>query len=234
VFRVASTAETFWKLRGLLWSWDSFVYTRVGDGEMEIALGGSAAYHCPNPELGREITGLMQAQHKKNLVALAMHDTEPGMEPGLFEGWHNLRYDGFKFDRMFENAIALHMYAVFRPAILRQLFDLIRDRPKVVVTSQTGNLTPLVGRHQLCLIPERNAYQSIDSWYPQLEGHELILFAAGPAKCAASLRLLESGWAGQALDIGSVVDFALDEPTHTWIRMANERFPGSRKVLLVE
>jgi len=172
------------------------------------------------------------ANDYENLLGLAMHQNETGMVDGLFKAWDNPTYNKFKLMRRFENAVPLHYYAVFKPHLLRRMFDLIRDRPKVLVGSfWTNNMVKMLGNFTPVRIPNLDAYDTIDLWYPELEKHDLILFAAGPSKCAASLRLLKSGRQVQVLDLGSLVDLAAAIPSRTWIRMTPIE---ARKVLLGE
>jgi len=213
------------------------VYTRYGDGEMNIMLGEGGGGQDPDPALAAETRELFDwlADDYENLLGLAMHRDERGMTRALFKGWDNPVYDQFRVGRRFESAIALHYYAVFKPHLLRRLFDLIRYRPKVLVTSLPGfdnvghRLDLLIGPHQVVSVPAQNAYTNIDEWYGSLEEHSLILFAAGPAKCAASLRILKSGRQVQVLDLGSIVDLAAGVASRSWIM---ETPVEARKVLL--
>jgi hypothetical protein len=233
-FRVKSTSETYWSLRAALQQNKSFVYTRIGDGEMNVMLGEGGGGQHPNEDLARETFELFtRLNDPRNMLGLARHENEVGTA-GIFESWRDPKYNQFELPHEFEHATPLHSMALHKPHLLRQFFDSMRDRPKAVVTDQTGNLTPLLGRHVLILASHMNSYQDMDNWYPQLAQHDLIMFACGPAKCAAALRLLKDGRFVQAIDLGSVVDFALNQVSRSWIRIANEYYPDTRKVLLGE
>ena len=234
MYSVASTRETYYILKDKLERREPFVYTRFGDGELDLIEGGVAAGQPYNPNLAADALALLRQTdpgHPGVMNALATHAPESGMEGGLFLGWTNPKYDQYKTG-MFDNAIALHYCAVFKPHLLRQLFDLIRARKKVLVTTHRGDPTALIGQHDLVLVPENDAYATIDQWYPHLAEYDLILFAAGAAKCSANLRLLDSGRFVQSIDLGSLLDYALGIPSRTWISMAAEKYPEARTVLL--
>ncbi len=233
-YMVRTTTGTYWGLRRHLEERLPFVYTRFGDGELDLIDGGFAAGQPFNPNLAEDVSELLRAAgtDARILNALATHDPEPGMEGGLFLGWTNPAYDRFK-SRPYENAIALHYYAVFKPHLLRQFFDLMRDRKKLVIMSDPlGDLLPLVGNYDLLLVPGLDAHSTIDQWYPSLAKYDLILMACGAAKCSANLRLLGEDRFVQSIDLGSLADFALGVESRTWIKMANEKYPNARKVLL--
>jgi hypothetical protein len=232
---VASTAMTMWRLRALLMAPHlPFAYTRFGDGELDLILGrGIAAGQPSHPQLVEEMRELWEMRREDGaLNALATHDPEPGMTRELFLGWDNPAYSAFK-GRPMDNAIALHYYAVFKPHVLRQFFDLIRDRKKLVIMSDASlDLMPLVGSYDLTIVPAMDAYATIDQWYPHTRDHDLILMACGAAKCAANLRLLREDRFVQSIDLGSLADYALGIESRSWITVANREFPESREIIL--
>lgn len=239
-FGVVGTSGTFWILYNRLMARAPFVYTRFGDGEFEMMLGHDIPSHKQDANLAAEMRELYVDLDYDNLIGIAMHKAEPEMRPGLFAPWQNPEYDEFKIPRLFENAIALHFYAVFKPGVLRRLFDLIRMEPKVFLGSTGGpKLERLIGEYTEINIPSRDAYETIDEWYPKLEeavrqlpAPKIVVASAGPAKCAVARRLLNSDMRVQFLDIGSVADFASSLATYTWIKIAYDEFPMARGVLL--
>lgn len=236
-FSVATTAQTYRELFGKLETGQPFVFSRFGDGDFEIMSGLADSYHAPNPRLAKEIHELYDTVHPYNMVANALHQLEDGMTAGLFAPWDNPKYMVWKQQRRFWNAIALHFYAVFRPAQLRALFDLHRDMPKILVGPHTSDaIEAMIGRHTLVQVPPSNAYDAIEHWMPELEQRlrttsvlPLVYTAAGIATRAAHLRLLKRSMPLQALDLGSLVDFADNRPTRTWIKLAP---PSARRILL--
>lgn len=226
-FRVKTTAETYYTLMGRLRANEPFVYTRYGDGELEIMLGGAGGGQLPNEALAKETWELFHLHSARNLLGLARHDDEPGMTKGLFEAWKDPKYKFSELPQVFENAVPLHYLAVFKPHLLAHLFQEIAPRPKLYVGAlEDPALKELLGEYTHVRVPEYNAYDTIDEWYAVIEqlvpAYPLVLFAAGPAKCAAALRLLKSGAPVQAIDLGSVVDLLLGVQSRTWIKMAME------------
>lgn len=226
-FRVKSTAATYWTLTKLLNEGSPFVYTRYGDGEMEIMLGGGGGGQLPDPALAQETWDLFHdTRHANNLIGLARH--EPG-SADMFDSWQNPKYKVFDQPREYEHATALHYVAAFKPHLLQRFFDLIKDRPKFYVGALAGpNLEELWGPYTHIKVPEYNSYDTIDEWHATLEtliageAMPVILYAAGPAKCASAWRLLQGEGAVQAIDVGSVVDLVLGVPSRTWIKMIQE------------
>jgi hypothetical protein len=229
-FRVKTTAETFYGILQLLQSGDPFIYTRFGDGELEVMLGGGGGGQLPDPALTDETWKLFHdTEHANNLIGLARHKNEPGMSAGLFEGWKNPKYTFADQPREFENAIALHYIATFKPHLLQKLIELIRNRPKFYVGALDGPALEFFwGPYTHIKVPQFNAYSEINEWQAALETViadeplPLVLYAAGPAKCASAWRLLESGPPVQAIDVGSLVDLVLGVQSRTWIKLVQE------------
>lgn len=234
-FRVASTQETFWRLYHKLERGESFVYSRFGDGDFEVMLGRGDMLHSPNPALAAELTELYADRSPHHLVSIAMHQPEPYMADGLFAPWDNPEYEQFKHDRYYDNAVALHATAVFRPNVMQKMRALIYERPKVFVGSDSdANLERFLGEYYVVDTPHRDAYSSIDEWAPAAielaKEHKLVIAAAGMATRALARRCLEIPGI-QFLDIGSLADYACGLPTRTWIKLALKHYPDSRRIL---
>lgn len=239
--KVYSVQDTITELFLRMWNPDKpFYYTRYGDGDFEIMLGRSEMQHSADPDLARELLQLFHNQSPEHMLAVALHDNEPGMADGLFKAWTNPDYYTFVEknsppDACFYNAIALHYTAVFDPLHLRDLLKHIRARlrsryfvgnaPIDPVQHLTG---PLNGYVQS---PYTNAYKKIDMLYEKLRvqldrdaltrvGLPIILMACGMTSRALTNRLLLDKVPAHVIDLGSLVDFAIGNANRTWIRMA--------------
>lgn len=241
---VKTVRETLDALEAGLRSDAPFYYTRYGDGDFEIMLGRSEMQHSADPELARELTELFRMREPGHLLAVALHQNEPGMVDGLFKAWTNPQYHEFVAANTpadagpFYNAIAMHYAAVYDPLRLRALLDLMRPRLKYFVGNAPIDkvqrlVGPITGYTRSTYT---NAYREVDMLYNQLmlqiggaEEQPLILMAAGMTSRVLTKRLMEDKIDAQVIDLGSLVDYAIGNPNRTWIKMAG---PNNLAILL--
>lgn len=214
-------------------------YSRFGDGDVYIMMGKDQANHRVSPALTSEMIESFAIDDPLYRKALAVnHPVEKGMVRGLFARFRdNPEMEDFLYHQFgaldhvtFENPVFLHYLAVFEPRLVNSFLNtVIRPRKKMFIGSiPREKIEALIGP-VACFVetPPRNAYATIDSWYPQIEQHlhevELIIPAAGMATRVINKRVWDSGAVVQSFDIGSLVDVADDRLTRKWIRLAGHR-----------
>lgn len=238
-FEVATTAETYWAIRSKLLHKKPFAYVRYGDGEMNLMLGEGGGGQRPDPKLGLETRELFDLNDSRLMLGLSMHRYEEGME-GLFESWPQPQYEQFKQPRRFENAIMPHYYLTFKPALMKNLMNDIREaRPIHVGWSMTDSLIRSLNPGGGVAIPELDAYDQIDRITDdvlQMVGEDgpmpMITLAAGPMKCALVGRILERNVPVQIVDLGSVVDFVTGVNSRSWISKTLAINPNAMKAMM--
>ncbi|HEY3402522.1 MAG TPA: hypothetical protein VGK59_03985 [Ohtaekwangia sp.] len=214
-------------------------YSRFGDADIYMIMGRNAANHSVTPELSKEMTAAFQIDHPLYLRGLAVnHPRERGMVRGLFAifkaNQEMIEFLDAKFgsvrDVVFENPVFLHYLGVFQPHIVNKfLAELIRPKCKMYIGCiPKDKVEKLIGSvHYYVETPARNAYATIDQWWPNVVQHihdvELIIPAAGQATRVINKRLWEMGVEIQSFDIGSLVDVADERQTRKWIRLAGHR-----------
>jgi len=234
-YRILSTAETMDVLRTGLSGQYPFFYSRFGDAEIPIILGGD----CPVqqhgcPELAQELealwdAGMVAGSYLRN--ASIGHENEPNMSPGLFEtpnrGPHDLAmYDwvaqkcagksGESWHRELLNAVALHYYAVFKP---EELGEFLRVFVRTAGTvGFVGSARPDVAEKLLGPLADyiqlapHDAYRYLDLQWPRVQSMasrcDLLILAAGVCANVVNWRLFSEGARVKSLDVGSLIDLA--------------------------
>lgn len=240
-FRVNTTHETYQVLYNAITTGRPFIYSRYGDGDLEVMLAKRPdMQQVYNEQLAAELLATFQNLAPHNLVGLCMHDPEPNMTPGMFQGWDNPMYVDWMnreyTDRVFENAIALHYYCVFEPLLMRHfLFQMKKVPNKVFVGNTSRELVEAIFGPVEHYIPTEyvDAYDGIAQWWPEVDAATqqkgLVIAATGLSTRAMNARLLAKGWDGQSLDFGSSIDFLTGNKNRTWIIRAGDAL--RRKVL---
>jgi len=239
-FRVETTRQTFERIRDKLSRPDEpYYYVRMGDGDFSIILGGNSGQTDGSPELAVDLVNTFHVSGPGWDLGTIGHVNEPGMGPGVFgpQGLNSL----LKWVEMhappghvYANPIALHYYAVCKPAELHKLFkDLVQPRRKVFVGASTGAEALLGDIHKHIEVPRRNSYDTLDTWYPIVEDAlsdgDLLILAAGMAARPTAARLYRAGARIQCIDLGSVINYALGEMSRGWIRATPT---GQARILL--
>lgn len=228
LFQVETTHATFAKICNALYTNRPFVYSRYGDGDFEVMCGRPDAQQSFSEALAVELEELFFHDVPNNLVGVCMHSQEPGMETGTLLAWDNPLYvdilNQYCATRVFENAIPLHYYCMFRPLEMRHfLHELAKVPNKVFVGNTSRELVEAVLGPVKHYVPVEyvDAYASIDQWWPEVDKLTqepmTVISAAGLSTRAMHRRLLLKGYEGQALDFGSVIDFLTGFENRTWI-----------------
>ena len=239
MIQVKDTQTSLQHIRSVFKNNKRAFYSRFGDGDIYVIMGRDEANHSVTPELSEEMTEAFQIDHPLYLRGLAVnHPCEKGMVRGLFAifraNQEMIDFLNSKFESLanvvFENPVFLHYLSVFQPDVVNAfLTEVIRPRRKMYIGSiPQGKIEKLVGpvTHYI-ETPARNAYATIDQWWPRVMQHihdvEMVIPAAGMATRVINKRLWLMEIQLQSFDIGSLVDIADERQTRKWIRMAGHR-----------
>src|SRR5688572_19969281 len=239
MIQVKGTSQSLRDVRHVFQTNKRAFYSRFGDADIFMIMGRDAANHKVTPELSREMTEAFQIDHPLYLRGLAVnHPREKGMVRGLFAVFRS-NQEMTKFieneigspeKAIFENPVFLHYLGVFRPKEVNDfLTELIRPKKKMFIGCiPKDKVEKLIGPIQYYVeTPARNAYATIDQWWPEVLKHihdvEMIVPAAGQATRVINKRLWHMNIEIQTFDIGSLVDVADSRQTRKWIRLAGHR-----------
>lgn len=214
-------------------------YSRFGDGDVYIMMGRDQANHKVSDRLTHEMVESFQINHLQYLKGLAVnHPVEKGMVRGLFAVFRDdtemrkflEKTFGSLEDHVFENPVFLHYLSVFKPQLVNNfLNETIRPKRKMFIGSiSKEKMETIIGPiHHYIAVPPKNAYATIQQWWPEIlrniKDVELIIPAAGMATRVINKRLWEMDLEVQSFDIGSLVDVADARQSRKWIRLAGHR-----------
>lgn len=237
MIQTKKTFESLEHLMCLMRESSKVYYSRFGDGDFNIMNGLRDKMHDPNYALQYELQQVFKIRDELFLRASMLnYELEPGMRPGLFApASNNAQIEkwaisfGIREDEVFESHIMFHYLSVFHQDKMIQFLDnFIRPKIKVFVGSvPKAQIEKLVGSiHHYIQVPERNAYSTIDKWYPEVFeaclSSELVIPCAGMAGRVINGRLWKSNVNIHAIDLGSIVDAACNKSTRTWIDLVGQ------------
>lgn len=231
-----STTETFHTLCDLLDKHKKVYYSRFGDGDIFIMMGRSQANHEYSKNLAEEIRQSLSVKHPQYLRGLQInYPHEKGMTKGLFERYYyNDEMRDFVVETLklsssviFESGWFPNYYSVFKPSDMNRFLDqYIRPRKKMFIGSvPEPEIQKLFGHIDYYVqIPRKNAYATIDQWWPEIlrdvDHVELVLPAAGMATRVITKRLWELDKKIHCIDLGSIVDAVSSFPSsRKWIKL---------------
>jgi hypothetical protein len=233
--RGRTTKETFVRLVETLRKEKKVTFTRYGDGDIYVMHGRSPNNHRYCPALADELMEGFNIDDPNYIIAASLNfPTEPGME-GLFakfpydnqmQQWclNNPKLNVTE-DSVFENPVMFPYFYVYRRDLIAQFVDefIIPKKKMVIANCGKEDAERLFGKIDHYVdVPPRFAYESINEWWPQIEETiddvELCLPFAGSAGKVIQKRLWKMDKEIHCIDMGSVIDAALNKPTRTWIK----------------
>lgn len=239
--KTKNTTDTYNHLCNILDANSKVYYSRFGDGDFYIMHGRREKMHRWSEELSKELTESFLINDDCYLKgAMVNYPLEPGMTQGVFapandnreiESWLlNNQKININPKTIFESHIMFHYISVFKQ---QQMIDFlnkyIRPKKKMFIGSvPKDKIERLIGPVDYYIqVPARDAYYSIDEWWPtvldNIDDVELCIPAAGMAGRVIQKRLWNLNKNIHSIDLGSVIDAACDESTRTWIaRVGNK------------
>jgi len=235
--RVATVIETVEAI--LSRTGRKFAYVRYGDGElMMMAAGhkGRSFTQYNSPRFRQELLEGFVIDHPDYLIGIqAGYPVEHGMRPGLFAPHRNDRQlreivaAHQDIARPFYSGIVFQYLMIFFPNLLKTILDQFAlQRVLFVGGKHLAGVTKFLGAREFIGIPERQAYDQIESWYPGVlkaaENAEIAFISAGPTANVLQKRLWRDSDVA-SLDVGSFSSAVaqLPDDPHTWIRETRDQ-----------
>lgn len=130
----------------------------------------------------------------------------------------------------FENFVVFHYLSIFFPDQMNGFLDeFIRGRRILFVGGQKPEIIEKVLGKGVVYVPTplKNAYHSIDQWWPEVMSRvrdaDVVIPSAGMASRIINKRLWENEVDVHSVDIGSLFDAVAGIRTRTWIQLVGHR-----------
>lgn len=232
--KVKTTTETYSHLCELLDTSRKVYYSRFGDGDFNIMRGVREKLHEYSDELSRELIEAFLIDDVYYVRgAMLDYPHEPGMRRGIFSPPDDIMINKLYLKNilhldesvLFDSHIMFHYISVFRQDLMYSFLEkYIRPKRKMFIGSvPEPQIKRLIGNVDYYVeVPKRNAYYSINEWYPHIlqniDDVELCIPAAGMAGRVINKRLWQLEKEIHSIDLGSVIDAACNITTRTWIK----------------
>ena len=217
---------------------DRLFFVRFGDGEFMTLMRHNHRNCVYNKDLEKELEASFRIRHEDYLIACPInYPFDEFHAKGIYKqfSWQQEMIDVMKArkfpnDIVFENPCIFQCMAVFKPELLKAFMkDYIWDARKMFIgCTEKETAEKLYGNiaHYI-RIPERNAYETIDEWWPEVESYaedvDLVIPSAGSTSNVIALRLWNKGVCCKVIDFGSVVDAVDMKTSRSWIRLQGHK-----------
>lgn len=213
-------------------------FVRFGDGEFITMLKKNHRNYVYNKGLDKEVEESFTISDDNYLISCPInYPYDEFHAKGIYKqfSWQQDMIDviaqkKFKTNFVFENPCIFHCMGVFKPKKLEDFLDKhIRSKKKMFVGSTDQKVTEsLYGKIDYYVkIPAKNAYETINEWWPKIEKNidkvDLIIPSAGSSSNAIAVRLWKMNSNVKLIDFGSIVDAAAKKVTRTWIRLQGHK-----------
>jgi len=239
MIRAKSSIKTFADLNSLLHRSNKVYFVRFGDGEIVSMMGRDHRNYRASEALTRELQESIKIENPNYLKAVSVNmPFEKGMSRGVFAPYRsNDRMAEFLVsnnlagpDEEFESQIMFHYMSIFHSEKMYQFFEThIRPKKKMFVGSTPRDSAEIAyGTIDYYIpVPPKHAYDTIDSWWPQVVQNvdqvDLLIPSAGAASNVICKRLWYLDKPIHLLDIGSIIDAVDGKKTRTWIKHVGHR-----------
>ena len=224
--------ETLNYLHKKLDSENKVYYSRFGDGDFEIMKGKREMMHKYSPELAEELKESFGIDDENYIRGTMFNEsTYNGTQlvqqrPENFDHIFQVIKDNFSnheeftlYSHVLFTYIVMHDQDVFLDFIQK----FIRPKRKLFIGSiKKSSIERLVGSvDYYVMIPPKDAYYSIDKWWPKVlecvDDVDLVLPAAGMAGRVVQKRLWKLNKNIHSIELGSMVDVLDNLNTRSWM-----------------
>jgi len=242
MIQARSSLESFSILTQLLATQKKVYFVRFGDGEVVSMMGMEHRNYKASPGLTQELIESFNIDHPHYLIALSVNlPFEKGMTRGVFAQYkRNNQFVEFleknpliHLKDYYESQIMFHYLSTFKTERMFDFFETyIRPKKKMFIgCTEKKTAEKLYGPiHNYIQIPQRHAYDNIDTWWPKvlhgINNVELVLPSAGAASNVVAKRLWQLDNPIHLLDIGSIIDAIDEKKSRTWIKHVGHRMNG--------
>ena len=212
-------------------------YSRFGDGDFEIMKGNRDMMHQYSPELAEELKQSFGINDENYIRGTMFNEsTYNGTQlvqqrPENFDHIFQVIKDNFSnheeftlYSHVLFTYIVMHDQDVFLDFIQK----FIRPKRKLFIGSiKKSSIERLVGSvDYYVMIPPKDAYYSIDKWWPKVlecvDDVDLVLPAGGMAGRVIQKRLWNLNKEVHSIELGSMVDVLDDLKTRSWMTNKKE------------
>ncbi len=234
-----NTHETIENLSSLLREDDRCFFSRFGDGDVFIMDGKDQANHHFSEALQREMIESFRIEHPAYMKALSInYPKEKFMCRGCFAPYG---YNDYlekvvctilkeKSAYQFENPVVFHYLSIFYPHLMNEFFDEFFRGKKIMFIGglKVDAVEKVLGQNILHIkTPLRDAYSSIEQWWPEvinkIDDVDIVIPSAGMASRVINKRLWMLENDTRSIDIGSIFDAVAGLKSRTWIQLAGHR-----------
>lgn len=209
-------------------------FVRFGDGEFVTLLRKDHRNYVYNEGLAKEIEGSFRIKDDNYLISCPINYPYDEFHAKCIYKqftWQNEMTEvmdaiDIKTDVLYENPCIFQCMAVFKPQRLRKFLNQhVRNKSKMFIGSTPKDIAEqLYGPIDYYVkIPVKNAYETIEQWWPEIENNadrvELIIPSAGSTSNVIALRLWNMDIQTKLIDFGSIVDAVDRKVSRSWIRL---------------
>lgn len=239
MIQAKSTHDTITTLSQALRSSERIFFSRFGDGDVFIMDGKNQANHVYSDALKDEMIDSFKIEHPQFLKALSVnYPKEENMCRGCFAPFQTNEYLADVVQsvlasvstNVFENPVVFHYLSIFHPDRMNAFLDeFIRGKRILFIgATQPKIIEKVLGTGVLHVeTPIKNAYHSIDEWWPQvvenIDKVDIVIPSAGMASRVINKRLWNVEANVHSIDIGSIFDAVSGKKTRTWIQLVGHR-----------
>ncbi len=213
-------------------------FVRFGDGEFVTLLKKNHRNYVYNENLAVEIEASFRIKDPNYLISCPInYPYDEFHAKGIYKqfSWQDEMIDVMNNKNIddkivYENPCIFQCMAVFKPKMLKPFFDdFIRPKTKMFIGSTSKEVAEkLYGKIDYYVkIPVRNAYETIDEWWPEIETNankvDLVIPSAGSTSNVIALRLWNMDIDCKLIDFGSIVDAVDDKISRSWIRLQGHK-----------
>jgi len=242
--RTKSILESFMFLSEKVKKHERLFFVRFGDGEFVTMMKQNHRNYVYNENLEKEIEASFRIKNEEYLISCPInYPYDEFHAKGIYKNfsWQQEMIDVMEDkelpkDTVFENPCIFQCLAVFKPKLLKVFLDEnIRGKTKMFIGSTDKETAEkLYGDIKYYVnIPVKNAYETIDDWWPAIKKNasnvDLIIPSAGSTSNVIALRLWNMNISCKVIDFGSIVDAVEYKVSRTWIRLQGHKV---RKLLV--
>jgi hypothetical protein len=253
-----STKETLEQIQKRIESEKNGIYLRLGDGDINLALGRGELYQQANPVLSELMKNVIQLKNDGIFKALPLHCSELGtLEDGMFPGNHECQPDWCEniinsFQQISEeegeiqlySAVALCHQAVVDPEYASNFLKFISSKVKYFIGNENiprDILEILFGKNVIHIpTPPSNSFSKFDTIYSSFvnsvgadEEYSVVVTSMGCSGRPMQKRIYDNYNNFFLFDFGSLMDALCGDATRAWIELTNFDKDGFLRKLVV-
>ena len=213
-------------------------FIRFGDSEFVTMMGKEHRNYKYNKNLAHEIEESHRIEDENYLIAnvfsvpydefytFGVYFRYP-WEEKIIKTFHE---KGFNANKIYENMFIFQTLTVFKPKLVKAFLNThIRPKKKMFIGCTPKEVAEkLYGPIAYYIqIPSQHAYESIDTWWKQIEENvhdvDLVIPSAGSSSNVIAQRLWKMNVNCNLIDVGSLVDAFDKKTSRIWIRLQGHK-----------